>query len=63
MQGANTSAFYNDDLVHSQHLPLTEVLVSKRLTFRDRFDTLMEIRLSGVAGLRYIMVYGKSQIN
>jgi hypothetical protein len=24
---------------------------------------LMEIRLSGVAELRYIMVYGKSQLN
>ena len=31
------------------------------LSFRDRFDTLSEKRLSGVAELRYIMVYGKSQ--
>ena len=29
-------------------------------TFRDRFDILLEKRPSGVAELRYIMVYGKS---
>jgi hypothetical protein len=32
------------------------------LSFRDKFDILLETRLSGVAELRYIMVYGKSQI-
>ena len=32
------------------------------LSFRDRFDILLEKRLSSVAGLTYIMVYGKSQI-
>ena len=30
--------------------------------FRDRFDILFEKRLSGVAELRNIMVYGKSQL-
>jgi len=34
----------------------------ENLSFRDRFDILLEKRLSGVAGLRYIMLYGKSQI-
>jgi len=33
------------------------------LSFRDRFDILLEKRLSGVAELRYTMLYGKSQIN
>ena len=33
------------------------------LNFLDHFEILLEKRLSGVAGLRYIMVYGKSQIN
>jgi len=32
------------------------------LSFRDRFGILLEKRPSGVAELRYIMVYGKSQI-
>ena len=32
------------------------------LSFRDRFDILLEKRPSGVAELRYIMVYGKSQV-
>jgi len=32
------------------------------LSFRDRFDILLEKRPSGVAELRYTMVYGKSQI-
>jgi len=32
------------------------------LSFRDRFDILLEKKLSGVAELRYIMVYGKSQL-
>jgi hypothetical protein len=32
------------------------------LSFRDRFDILLEKRLSSVAGLMYIMLYGKSQI-
>ncbi len=32
------------------------------LTFRDRFDILLEKRLSSVAGLMYIMLYGKSQL-
>ena len=31
------------------------------LSFRDRFGILSEKRLSGVAELRYVMVYGKSQ--
>ena len=26
-------------------------------------DILLEMRLSGVAGLRYTMLYGKSQVN
>ena len=34
----------------------------KILNFQDRFDILLKIRLSDVAGLRYIMVYGKSQL-
>ena len=33
-----------------------------RLSFRDRFDILLEKRPSGVAELRYIMVYGKSEL-
>ncbi len=33
------------------------------LNFRDQFDILLEKRLSGVAELRYIVVYGKSQLN
>jgi len=33
------------------------------LSFRDRFDILLEKRPSGVAELRYIMVYGKSEVN
>ena len=32
------------------------------LSFRDKFDILLEKRLSGIAELRYIMVYGKFQI-
>ena len=32
------------------------------LNFWDQFDILLEKRLSGVAELRYKMVYGKSQI-
>jgi hypothetical protein len=32
------------------------------LSFSDRYDILLENRLSGVAGLRYTMVYGKSQL-
>ena len=31
------------------------------LSFRDRFDILLEKRLSDVAGLKYIRLYGKSQ--
>jgi len=31
------------------------------LSFRNRFDILSEKRPSGVAELRYIMVYGKSR--
>jgi len=30
--------------------------------FSDKFDILFEKRLSGLAELRYKMVYGKSQI-
>ena len=32
------------------------------LSFRDKFDILLEKRLSGVAGLKYIRLYGKSQV-
>ncbi len=32
------------------------------LSFRDRFDILLEKSPNGVAELRYIMVYGKSQL-
>ena len=32
------------------------------LSFRDRFDILLEKRPSSVAELRYTMLYGKSQI-
>ena len=32
------------------------------LIFRDRFDRLLEKRLSGVAELGYTMLYGKSQV-
>ena len=32
------------------------------LSFRDRFDILLEKRLSGVAELIYAMLYGKSQV-
>jgi hypothetical protein len=32
------------------------------VSFRDRFDTLLEKMFSGVAELRYTMLYGKSQI-
>ena len=32
------------------------------LSFRDRFGILLEKRLSGVAELRRMMVYGKSQV-
>jgi hypothetical protein len=32
------------------------------LSFRGRFDILFEIRISGGDELRYIMVYGKSQL-
>ena len=31
------------------------------LIFRDRFNTLLDKKFSGVAELRYTMVYGKSQ--
>ena len=31
--------------------------------FWDRFDTLLEKKLSGVAGLWYTILYGKSQFN
>jgi len=33
------------------------------LSFRDRFGILSEKRLSSVAELRYVMVYGKSQLS
>jgi hypothetical protein len=33
------------------------------LSFRGRFDILLEKRLSGASGLRYTMLYGKSQIS
>ena len=33
------------------------------LSFRDKFDILLEKKLNGVAGLMYIMLYGKSQNN
>jgi hypothetical protein len=32
------------------------------LSYRDRFDILLEKRLSGVVGLKYISLYGKSQL-
>jgi hypothetical protein len=32
------------------------------LCFRDRFDIQLEKRFSSITGLRYIMLYGKSQI-
>ena len=32
------------------------------LSSRDRFDILLEKKFRGVAELRYIMVYGKSQL-
>jgi hypothetical protein len=32
------------------------------LSFRDRFDILLEKRPSGVAELRYAMLYGKTQV-
>jgi hypothetical protein len=32
------------------------------LSFRDRFDILLEKRPSGIAELRYTMLYGKSQL-
>ena len=32
------------------------------LSFRDRFDILLEKRPGGVAGLRYTILYGKSQV-
>ena len=32
------------------------------LIFRDRFDSLLEKRLSGVAELGYTMLYGKFQV-
>ena len=35
----------------------------ENLNFRDRFDILLEKRLSGVAELIYAMLYGKSQLN
>ena len=35
----------------------------ERWSFSDRFGILLEKRLSGVAELTYIMVYGKSQFN
>jgi len=31
-------------------------------TFRDRFDTLLEKRLSGASELRYKMLYGKCKL-
>jgi hypothetical protein len=34
----------------------------ENLSFRDRFDILLEKRPSGIAELRYKMLYGKSQI-
>jgi hypothetical protein len=33
------------------------------LSFRDRFDILLEKRLSSVVGLRYTALYGKSQVS
>jgi hypothetical protein len=33
------------------------------LSFRDRFDILLEKRPSGISGLRYTMLYGKSQLD
>ena len=34
---------------------------SESLSFRDRFGILLEKRLSSVAGLKYTILYGKSQ--
>ena len=34
----------------------------KSLSFQDRLDILLEERFSGIAELRYTMLYGKSQI-
>jgi hypothetical protein len=34
----------------------------ERLSYQDRFDILLEKRLSGVAELIYTILYGKSQI-
>jgi hypothetical protein len=31
------------------------------LIFQDRFDIILEKRLSGLAGQEYTMLYGKSQ--
>ena len=35
---------------------------SESLSFRDRFGILLEKRLSSVAGLKYTILYGKSQL-
>ncbi len=34
----------------------------RKLGFQGRVDILLGMRLSGVAGLRYTMLYGKSQV-
>jgi hypothetical protein len=34
---------------------------SESLSFQDRFGILLEKRLSSVAGLKYTILYGKSQ--
>jgi hypothetical protein len=38
-------------------------MTSENLNFRDRFGILLEKRLSGVAELRYKMLYGKCEFN
>jgi hypothetical protein len=35
----------------------------RKLDFQDRFDILLEMRLSGVVEQGYTKLYGKSQIN
>jgi len=42
---------------------LVGIILSGNLVFFNQFDVLLKKRLSGVAELRYTMLYAKSQLN
>ena len=45
------------------HVLVAEDIADKNFVKEMRFNILLEKKVSGVAELRYIMLYGKSQVN